>query len=325
MYTCDLRPFPSRVRELRAEARRLEWLSLAGIGSVVVVMVLASGSSQAMRAAWIEDALALMPPLLYLVALRYVDRRPTEEFPFGYERVMPLSFMGAALVLLAFGAYLILDAVLAWVGGESQQIGTMTAWGRTFWAGWPMLAALGYSVVWPLVLGRKKQVLAEQLRDRTLHTDATMNRDDWLTAVFAGLGVIGVALGFSWAAHLAAIVVGLQVTSDGVEHLREATAVLIDRRPRTVDLDDVDELEPKLAQAVSRIPWVEDGDVRIRELGARVIVEAIVVPREHDVDLSVLEEATRHLESLSWRIANVSIIVQSKLSHPRRAQLATAG
>ena len=53
---------PEQQRALR-RAKRLEWVSLAYILSGVVVVYLVMGSSQAMKVAWIEDLLALTPPL----------------------------------------------------------------------------------------------------------------------------------------------------------------------------------------------------------------------------------------------------------------------
>ena len=46
-----------------------------------------------------------------------------------------------------------------------------------------MIAALVYSVIPPFVLGRMKLPLAAELHDKTLQTDANLNKGDWLTGI----------------------------------------------------------------------------------------------------------------------------------------------
>ncbi len=56
---------------------RLEWVTLAYMTSAIAVLALVLGQSQAMKAAWVEDVLGLLPPLAFLIALRYDRRDPT--------------------------------------------------------------------------------------------------------------------------------------------------------------------------------------------------------------------------------------------------------
>ncbi len=59
---------------------RLEWVTLAYMTSAIAVLALVLGQSQAMKAAWVEDVLGLLPPLAFLIALRYDRRDPDESF-----------------------------------------------------------------------------------------------------------------------------------------------------------------------------------------------------------------------------------------------------
>ena len=43
-----------------------------------------------------------------------------------------------------------------------------------------------------------------------------MNRADWLTALAAVVGVIGIGAGLWWADAVAAIVISLEITRDGL-------------------------------------------------------------------------------------------------------------
>ena len=112
------RDLPPEVRRDLARAKRLEWWTLAWMLSVVFVMWLAMGSSQAMKAALIEDVLSLIPALVFLIAARYEIKRPTAAFPFGFERVHSLAALIAAVALTAVGGFLLFEAGSALLHAE---------------------------------------------------------------------------------------------------------------------------------------------------------------------------------------------------------------
>lgn len=67
-------------------ARHLQVLGLIYLLSCVVVVYAVMGSSQAMKVAWMEDLLSLIPPLSFLYA-SYRCRRPaTVEHPYRHHR-----------------------------------------------------------------------------------------------------------------------------------------------------------------------------------------------------------------------------------------------
>lgn len=59
--TTDKDYFPPSLYARFKYAVKLEWITVAYIVSVIVVMYLALGNSQAMKAAWVEDILSLFP------------------------------------------------------------------------------------------------------------------------------------------------------------------------------------------------------------------------------------------------------------------------
>ncbi|HEU5484288.1 MAG TPA: hypothetical protein VFU98_05230, partial [Microlunatus sp.] len=58
-------------------AVRLEWITLAFLACAITLVGLVLGNSQAMKAAWVEDLLSVLPPITFLVAVRLVSRPPT--------------------------------------------------------------------------------------------------------------------------------------------------------------------------------------------------------------------------------------------------------
>jgi divalent metal cation (Fe/Co/Zn/Cd) transporter len=97
--------------------------------------------------------------------------------------------------------------------------------------GWLMIAALAWSAVPSVFLGRAKLPLASQLHDKVLYADAKMNRANWLTAGAAIVGVLGIGAGLWWADGAAAIIISLDITRDGFTNVRAAVADLMDSRP----------------------------------------------------------------------------------------------
>src|SRR5918993_4884460 len=93
------------------KAVRLEWISILYLLSAIVLLYFTLGSSQAMKAAWVEDILGLTPPIAFLVASRVRNRQPNDRFPYGYHRATAIAYLVAAVPPLALGALLLLDSV----------------------------------------------------------------------------------------------------------------------------------------------------------------------------------------------------------------------
>lgn len=134
--------FPPEQEQALRRARRLEWTTILYLLSVVVLMYLVLGSSQAMKTAWIEDMLSLVSPIVFLIASRIAIWKPTERFPYGYHRVVSIAFLCAALALFAMGGWLLFDSLIKLLKVEHPTIGGITLFGRTFWLGWQMIPTL---------------------------------------------------------------------------------------------------------------------------------------------------------------------------------------
>lgn len=174
-------------------------------------MGLVMGSSQAMQAAWIKDMLSLLPPVMFLIAVHFERKPPSENYPFGLDRLGSLCFVLSAAALALMGGYLIYDAATVLIRQEHPTIGSMSLFGGQVWMGWFMAGVLAYSIVPPVVLGWKKRALAPVLKDKVLYTDAEMNAADWKTGLAGLLGIAGIAAGFWWADAVAAGLIGLDI------------------------------------------------------------------------------------------------------------------
>jgi cation diffusion facilitator family transporter len=304
---------PELQRTLR-KARRLEWLTIAYLVSAVVLLGLVLGNSQAMKTAWAEDLLSLIPPIAFLVAIRLNVRPPTERFPYGFHRATSIAHLCAALALFTMGAYLLIEAVIKLVTAEYPTIGSVELFGQTIWLGWLMLPALAWSAVPAVFLGRAKIRLAEELHNKVLYADAKMNKADWLTASAAMVGVVGIGFGLWWADAVAAALISVDITHDGFSNLRRAVVDLMDQTPTTIDQDNADPLRDELVSMLQDLDWVDEAEVRLREEGQVYFGEAFVVPSDTANLTAKIEDALGQAHDLDWRIQDLAIMPVRRLS-----------
>ena len=295
--------FPPEERKVYRKAVRLEWLTLAYMISAVGLLYLTTGSSQAGKAAFLEDLLGLLPPIAFLVASRFRERAPTERFPYGYHRVVSIAYLTASMALLGLGSFVLYDSVSVLLRAEHPPMGIVAPFGQPIWLGWLLLPALAWSAVPAFFLGRAKMPLADVLHEKVLYADAKMNKANWLTAGAAMIGVVGIAVGWWWTDAAAAIVIALDIVHDGWTNLRRAVADLMDSRPTTYDGSGPHPLVARLEREAGALAWVRAARVRLREEGHVFAGDVLVVPERSEDDLvEALADARDRLMALDWRL-----------------------
>ena len=297
------RGHPPEIREDMAAARRLEWWNIGWTLTYVAVLGLAMGSSQAMRTAWIEDMLGLIPPLAFIIGERYERRAANARFHYGYDRVNGLGFLVAAVALAAVGLFLLKDALTALIAQEHVTVGTTRLFGQDIWLGWFMLAAQAYACIPPAIIGHKELPLANRLRDKLIHTDAKMNKANWQTGVAGFVGIALLGFGWWWADSVAAAIISFGIIWDGWRALKVALAELNDGIPH--DLEGG--LREKDARAIEKAlkKQFPGAKVLLRETGRDIRAEVVgaAPPKGFDVDkLEIDDLACRwRLDSIAFR------------------------
>lgn len=296
---------PSELAEPMRRAVRLEWWNIGWTISIVVAMGIVMGQSQTMKTAWVEDLLGLVPPVMFLIAARSERKHGrSARFPFGFERVNGLGFFVAAVALSAVGALLIWDALATLIAGQHATVGSVRLFGRDIWLGWLMMAAQIYAIIPPFIIGRMELPLAETLQDKLLHTDALMNKANWMTGVAGLAGILGLGLGWWWADSVAAAAISVSILNDGIKALRSSTAELVDGAPRGLSSADLSEdaqgVKAKLAAA---FPGAE---VRLRETGRLIRAEVHgALPPAQTLPPSTYWPGK---PERAWRLAQVSFV-----------------
>ncbi len=304
---------PKDKQKILRKAQRLELISFFCSLSIVVLMFFTLGSSQAMRTSWGDDVFALIPPITFLVAVRFQSKSPNEKFPYGYNRALSIAFLGSSTALTIFGIVLLTNAIIELWHQEHPTIGMVMLFGWHFWQGWLMIAALIYSAVLPSILGSMKLPLGRELHDKVLFADADMNKANWLDAVAAVVGILGVGIGWWWADSLAAAFISMQILRDGLTNLKNSMMELIDHRPLGIEKDKKDPLKEKMEDELEHLDWISHASVRLREVGNLVTGEAYIVPKDEKDILDKLNQATDFINSMDWRVYNVVVVPVNSL------------
>lgn len=299
---------PEQARALR-KAVKLEWLTIAYYAVDVALLSLVLGNSQTMKAAWIEDALAALPPIAFLVSAHFVQRPATAAHPFGFHKAVAIAHLVASVALLVFGGYLLVESASLLLRTEHPSIGGIEIFGTTIWFGWLMIAALALTGIAPVFFGRAKAKLAPLLRDRVLYADSRMNRADWLTSAAGIIGITGIGLGWWWADAAVAIVISVDILQDGFRHTGNALAGLTDTSPKTYDGKRDDPLRERIDDYLRELDWVDAAKSRIREKGHIFQIESFVVPKTGGtVSIEKLREAREGCTQLDWKVQDMVIV-----------------
>lgn len=304
---------PQEQADALRRAVRLEWITIGFTSVTIVLVALVVGNSQAMKTAWIEDMLSLIPQIAFLVALIFVRRRPTRRFPYGLHRTMGIGHLVAGVALLAVGGSLAAESVIGLLAAEHPTIGTVVVFGTAVWLGWFMIGVMAVIVVGPLIYGPAKSRLAPLLHNKVLFADADMAKADWTTNAASIVGVLGIGIGWWWLDGAAALFISAGILWDGVKNTRTAVRDLMDQRARSVDDREPHPLIEEINAALSRVSWIREAGVRVRDEGQVFHVEAFVVPRTKRVSVRRLTAATEAIVALDWKVQDVSLIVVAKL------------
>ncbi len=300
---------PEQQAQALRRAIRIEWATIAFLAVAITMVYLVMGSSQAMKAAWIEDMLSLAPPFAFLLAVRLVNKKPTPKYPYGWHRSVGVAHLVAGVALFTMGALLIYDSVSGLLTAEHPPVGSVVLFGQTVWLGWLMMIAMALTIPLPIYFGRVKMQLAKELHDKVLYADADMNKADWMTAAGSIVGVAGIGLGLWWMDSAAALFIAASILWDGIKNIRAAITDLMDTRATTFDDGKPHPDAAKIDDHLRSLTWVAEAGSRVRDQGHVFHVESFVVPRRGMMPtLDQLLDARDACIELDWKIQDIVIV-----------------
>ncbi|WP_309065582.1 cation diffusion facilitator family transporter [Microbacterium sp.] len=305
---------PDEQRQALKKAVRWEFFTIGYTTCTIVLLAFVVGQSQAMRTAWIEDMLSLIPQIAFLCALPLVSKPPSRRYPYGRHRAMGVGHLVAGVALLAVGTNLAVEAVTGLIRAEHPSIGTVQLFGHTVWLGWLMVGVMLLIVPGPVFLyGPAKARLAPGLHNKLLFADADMAKADWHTNAASIIGVLGVGAGIWWLDGAAALFISLGIVWDGIRNTRGAVVDLMDQRARTYDDKHPHPLAAEIVSYLRSRPGVRDAGVRVRDQGQVFHVEAFIVPKRDRVAVSELTELSDGVKRLDWKVQDVVVVPAERL------------
>lgn len=307
----ETRPGAPTKQELRAgfaKMRKLEWITLCyQLGAAVLVFFVA-GNSQAMRTEWMENALALIPPLGVLLTYNHENRPPDSKRPFGYHRYSTIAFVAASFALALIGTQLFYEAATNLLRGERPNIGGFTLFGVTFWHGWLMIFVMIATAIPPVILGRAKIPIAKLLHDKALYADADMNRANWMSNGAGAIGLGLMAFGFWWGDSLAALIISIDIMKDGWTSVMHSLSDVMDHHPTDLETDQQLPIVADIHKTLKALPFVGAQRVLVREHGRYFYAEIFLSPNEK---MPPVLEATQQVREailpLDWRLQHIAV------------------
>jgi divalent metal cation (Fe/Co/Zn/Cd) transporter len=299
-------------------ARLVEWITIAYLASSAALIYVVMGSSQAMKTSFYEELVTAVPAIAFLITSPISVRAANRKYPYGYHTVTSIGHLTAATALVGLGTYLIVENAFKLISQERTTIGGIELFGSVVWAGWPMLLALLYALVPPIILGRIKERIAPRFHDKLLFADARMMRAGWMTEAAAAVGVIGVGLGYWWTDLIAALLVACDIARDGLQNMRAAITDLMKEMPKRTDDEGPDPIPREVEAVLQRLDWVQAVEVRMREDGRVFFGEAYAVPRDESNPIERMKQALAAAKAVNWRVHDLTVMLVDRL--PRDQQ-----
>jgi cation diffusion facilitator family transporter len=298
---------PDSLKPVMEKARKLEIITVIYLISVIVVIYFTLSSSQAMKAAWLEDMLSLIPSVLFIIAHKHYNRNPTKTFPYGFHRAFGIAFTFGSFALIFMGVFIVYDSTMALINLEHPTIGHIKLFGVNIWFGWIMILSLLYSFIPAVILGRKKLPLAKKLHNKLLIVDAMAQKADWMTAAAAILGIIGIGFGLWWADAVAAIFISVSILKDGYKNSKDAIGDLLGQIPTHIDSQKPHKLNNDLVDILKREEWIVDFRIRLREEGQVFLGEAFVIVKSEENLVENISNCFYKIKKHDWKLHEVLI------------------
>lgn len=255
------------------------------------IIVGAATGSLGILAEAAHSALDLVAALVTFFAVRFSDRPPDEEHPYGHGKIENLSALIETVLLLITSAWIVYEAI-------NRLFFENVAVDASFWA----FLVMGVSIFVDYNRSRLLQRTARKHHSQALEADALhFSTDIWSSTVVI-VGLVGVKLaewfpGLSFlgkADAIAAVVVAIIVIFVSLQMGKRTVLALLDTAPA--------KLPGEIKAVVEGVPGVvECHHVRVREAGPSLFVDAHValagnppLSEAHDIVLQI-EEAIRQI------------------------------
>lgn len=242
--------------------------------AVLKVTVGLVGHSNALIADGIESSLDTVSAAMIWLALRYAERPPDSDHPYGHGKMESLAATIGALLLIGAGGALGVHSVFGLIARHAD-VGH--APGPAPYA----LGVLAFTIVAKEMLFRWLSWRAEVLESQSVRTDAWHHRSDALTSLAAAAGITLAVMGgpsFAQADNWAALFSCGLIVFNGVSLLRQSVGEILDEQASNDVVNAIirSAMDAPGVTSVEKCRVRKSGLMRIADLHVRVAGERTV-------------------------------------------------
>jgi len=250
----------SHDHEPMAVQRRTTLVSIA-LASLLMALKLGTGllsGSLGLVSAGVESSGDVIAATLTFFAVRLGGQPADRGHPYGHRRAENLGALGEAVILLAGGAFVSVEA-----------IGRLIAGGSPPETHWYLFAVIGIALIVDLSRTVVSQRTARRYDSAALHANALHFASDMAGSAAVLVGLLLVRWGFAEGDALAALLVAALIFIAAGRLLAENANVLMDRTPA--------EAREAAEHAIAGLePEIELRRLRLRESGGRYFADVVV-------------------------------------------------
>jgi len=268
-------------RNLKEKNRQMRRITLWGVlaNSCLMFFKIATGAiirSSALIADGVHSLSDLVTDILVLVGVRLANRPADDTHPYGHGRFETFVSQVMAVILFAVG------------GGFIWTAGLAISRGKTNYPGLFMLVIAVLSVFVKEVLFQKTRQVANKTNSSALYANAWHHRSDALSSVAVLLGGVASILGWGYADHVAALIVGFLIMGVAGKIFYEGFMEFTDH---AADRKTIQDIKIALDEEQDVCKWHA---LRSRKLGGELFIDLhllcdpdLSVKQGHDISVRV--------------------------------------
>ena len=259
---------PKNTREKAIRTVTL-WGAMINVGLMLLkILVGFFIKSTALIADGVHSLSDLATDFVVLIGTRFSNRPPDETHPYGHGKIETLASLLIAAILLAVGFGFVWSAGSAIYRKEVNYPGVL------------MLVIAVISVVFKEVIFFSTRKIARSTHSPALYANAWHHRSDSFSSMAVLLGGAASLLGWGYADHMAAIIVGIMIITVGGKIFRDN---LIELTEHAADSESVRIIKKILSDESEISGWHA---LRTRDIGGELCIDVHVIV---DPNLTVLE------------------------------------
>jgi len=234
--------------------------------------------------------------------LKFVQKKPTERFPYGYYKAETFALLIVAVTILVSGVLILKEAVDKLFEPSAVLFPSV------------VLVVAAFSGLVSYFLGRYKKGVGSLIGSQSLIGEGQHSLVDVYTSLLVFVGVLFASFGFSMAEVLAGLAIGLYVMKVGLWFGKDAVLVLMDACLSPQKAGEIKEIAERVrgVRGVHDLRLHKSGPVSFGEMHIEV-EEALPLEKAHEITDKIEEKIREHFEDIESITIHVEPVRKKKI------------